>query len=74
MEMITVTFEISKERLLEVLSNCGDLKQDISTEELQKAFSEDVECYVSNELSYFIEEGVNSDVYSDFFEEGEDED
>ena len=72
MKTITVTFEISEERLLQALSNLGDLKQNVDITELRKAFSEDVENYVNNGLIDFLEEGVNCDVYSDFFKESDD--
>lgn len=71
MQKMKVVFEVSPEKLLQALSNCGKLKKDIDLNFLQKALSDDVRNYVLNDFLAFIEEGVNSDVYIDFLEDEE---
>jgi len=79
METVTITFNISKERLLDTMKMVGggfglELKRNIDLNQLAKQFSEDVENYISDDLSNFVDEGLNNDLYSDFFDEKEDED
>jgi len=79
METVTITFTISKERLLDTMEMVGEgfglqLKRNIDLNQLSKQFSEDVSNYISDDLSNFIDEGLNNDLYSDFFDEEEGED
>ena len=71
---ITVTLTFNQDDLLDQLREAGsmfdlELKQDLDTESFVKEFKED--------LTNFIEEGLNQDLYQDYFnwkDEEEDED
>ena len=74
MKTITVTFEISEERLLECLRVAGStfnltMKQDIDIDLLEEMVSEDIANFTIQDLSNFLEEGMNNDMYLEFFEE-----
>jgi len=78
MKTITVTFTVSQEDLLEALQGVAeqmDLKlvDNIDFDSLSLEFSQDVENYIKEDLSQFIEDGWNNDLYSDYFEENDEE-
>ena len=78
MKTITVTFTVSQEDLLEALQGVAeqmDLKlvDNIDFDSLSLEFSQDVENFIKEDLSQFIEDGWNNDLYSDYFEESDEE-
>jgi hypothetical protein len=79
MKTITVTFQISEERLLEALNDAGKgfglvLSSDFNLDEFGEQLCSDIENYTDQGLTEFIEEGLNCDIYSEYFEDEEDED
>ena len=79
MKTITVTFTVSQEDFLEALQGVAeqmDLKlvDNIDFDALSLEFSEDVENFITGDLSQFIEDGWNSDLYQDCFEENDEDD
>jgi uncharacterized tellurite resistance protein B-like protein len=78
MKTITITFQISEETLLDALKEAGSsfnltLKEDFDLDEFGKELNSDISNYFDFELAKFLEEGVNQDLYLDYFED-EDED
>lgn len=78
MKTITVTFTVNQEDLLEALQGVADqmdlkLVDNIDFDSLSLEFSQDVENFIKEDLSQFIEDGWNNDLYSDYFEEGDGE-
>ena len=76
MEKIKITFEINKEDLLTALKEVGrefdlKLKKDIDSEELEETLSSDISNYFDWSLTEFLEEGLNNDLYREFYEEDE---
>ena len=76
MEKIKITFEINKEDLLTALKEVGrefdlKLKKDIDSEELEETLSDDISNYFDWSLTEFLEEGLNNDLYREFYEEDE---
>jgi hypothetical protein len=74
MQVVTVTFKISEETLLEAFKNAGDefnlyLKEDLDMNKLVEEFSDDVCNFIVNQLQEFVEEGINQDCYLDHFNE-----
>ena len=74
MEKIKITFEINKEDLLTALKEVGrefdlKLKKDIDLEELEETLSSDISNYFDWSLTEFLEEGLNNDLYREFYEE-----
>jgi hypothetical protein len=74
MKVVTVTFKISEETLLEAFKNAGDefnlyLKEDLDMNKLVEEFSDDVCNFIVNQLQEFVEEGINQDCYLDHFNE-----
>ena len=79
MKTIKVSFEVSEERLLACLALAGkgmglQLSEDLDKEQLELEFSEDVANYIDQDLADFIEEGMNNELYLDYFNLVEDED
>jgi len=83
MKTFKVVIEISEERLLACLKLAGEdlgleLSEDLDMDKLKLEFSEDLENHIDQDLPNFIEEGLNQDLYQDYFnwkdEEDEDED
>ena len=79
MKTIKVSFEVSEERLLACLALAGkgmglQLSEDLDKEQLALEFSEDVANYIDQDLADFIEEGMNNELYLDYFNLVEDED
>ena len=79
MKTITVTFQISEERLVEALKDAGSefgltLSPNFNLDEFGEQLSSDIANHFDHELTEFIEEGLNCDLYSEYFEEEEDED
>ena len=76
---ITVTLTFNQDDLLDQLREAGSmfdlkLKQDLDTESFVKEFKEDLTNFVECQLEDFFENGLNQDLYQDFFDEDEDED
>ena len=74
MKIIKITFEMSEQRLLECLKIAGTgfgltLKKDIDISLLGEAVSNDVENVIANDLMNFFIEGINNDLYLEFFNE-----
>ena len=74
MEKVKITFEISKQDLLEALKDAGrefdlKLKKNISLEELQETLNSDISNYFDWSLTEFLEEGLNCDLYAEFYDE-----
>ena len=72
MKTFTITFQV--EEVVEALKQGGKeygwvLKKDLDLEQLQEVFSEDLKMTI--QLDEFFVEGINQDVYNDFFEEKE---
>jgi hypothetical protein len=70
MKTITVTFTV--EEVVEALKQGGKkfglvLKKDLDLDQLQEVFSEDLK--ISTDLEDFFVDGINHEVYDDFFEE-----
>ena len=82
MKTFKVVIEISEERLLACLKLAGndlglELSEDLDMDKLKLEFSEDLENHIDQDLANFIEEGLNQDLYQDYFnwkDEEEDED
>ena len=79
MKTITVSFQVSVEDLLEAFEGIAeqmDLKvaDNIDLDKLSLEFSEDVENFINGDLTQFIEDGWNNDVYQDYFEESDEDD
>tara|TARA_R110000868_G_scaffold60952_1_gene185540 strand:+ start:93 stop:341 length:249 start_codon:yes stop_codon:yes gene_type:complete len=79
MKTITVTFTVNQEDLLEALKRVAeqmDLKlvDNIDFDSLSLEFNQDVENFIKQDLSQFIEDGWDNDLYSDYFEESDEED
>ena len=82
MKTIKVSFEISEERFLECLNLAGEdlgleLSTDLDMDKLVMEFNEDVAGYIVQDLTGFFGEGLNQDLYQDYFnwkDEEEDED
>ena len=82
MKTIKVSFEISEERFLECLNLAGEdlgleLSEDLNMDKLVMEFNEDVANYIVQDLTGFLAEGLNSDLYQDHFnwkdEDGDDD-
>ena len=77
MSKVKIIFEISKENLVNALQDAGSgfnlkLKKDINLEELEETLSSDISNYFNlslNFLTEFLEEGLNNDLYREFFKE-----
>ena len=72
MKTIKVSFEISEERFLECLSLAGEdlgleLSTDLDMDKLVMEFNEDVAGYIVQDLTGFFGEGLNQDLYQDYF-------
>ena len=72
MEKIKITFEISKEDLVNALEDAGrefnlKLKKKINLEELEETLISDISNYFDWSLSEFLEAGLNNDLYTEFF-------
>ena len=72
MKTFKVTIEISEERLLACLKLAGndlglELIEDLDMDKLRLEFSEDLDNHIDQDLPNFIEEGLNQDLYQDFF-------
>ena len=72
MKTFKVVIEISEERLLTCLKLAGDdlgleLSEDLDMDKLKLEFSEDLENHIDQDLENFIEEGLNQDLYQDYF-------
>ena len=70
MKTFTITFQV--EEVVEALKQGGKeygwvLKKDLDLEQLQEVFSEDLKMTI--QLEELFVEGINQDVYNDFFEE-----
>ena len=80
MKTITVTFTVSQDDFLEALQGVAEqmnlkVVDNVDFEALSLEFSEDVENFIKEDLTQFIEDGWNNDLYQDCFEESdEDED
>ena len=82
MKTFKVSIEISEERLLACLKLAGndlglELSEDLDLDKLKSEFSEDLANHIDQDLPNFIEEGLNQDLYQDYFnwkdEEGEED-
>ena len=74
MQKVRITFEISKEDLLDALKEVGrgfdlKLRKDINLEELEETLSCDISNYFDWSMTEFLEEGLNNDLYREFYEE-----
>ena len=72
MEKIKITFEISKEDLVNALEDAGrgfnlKLKKKINVEELEDTLSSDISNYCVWSLTEFLEEGLKNDLYTEYF-------
>jgi hypothetical protein len=72
MSKVKITFEISKEDLVNALKDAGKgfdlkLKKDINLEELEETLSSDISNYFDWSLTEFLEEGLNNDLYTEYF-------
>ena len=72
MEKIKITFEISKEDLVNALEDAGrefnlKLKKKINLEELEETLISDISNYFDWSLTEFLEAGLNNDLYTEFF-------
>ena len=76
MGKVRITFEIDSKDLLDALKEVGrgfdlKLKKDINLEELEETLSSDISNYFDWSMTEFLEEGLNSDLYREFYEEDE---
>jgi len=77
MQKVRITFEIDSKDLLDALKEVGrefdlKLKKDIDSEELEETLSSDISNYFDFwSLTEFLEEGLNNDLYREFYEEDE---
>ena len=74
MGKVRVTFEIDSKDLLDALKEAGrgfdlKLKKDINLEELEETLSSDISNYFDWSMTEFLEEGLNNDLYGEFYEE-----
>ena len=72
MSKLKITFEISKEDLLYALKQAGsafdlEVKEDVKLEELEETLNFDISNYFRSNLAEFVEEGLNNDLYTEFF-------
>ena len=72
MQKVRITFEIDSKDLLDALKEVGrgfdlKLKKDINLEELEETLSSDISNYFSYSLPEFLEEGLNNDLYTEYF-------
>ena len=71
---ITVTLTFNQDDLLDQLKEAGsmfdlELKQDLDTESFVKEFKEDLTTFINCQLEDFFENGLNNDLYQDYFDE-----
>jgi hypothetical protein len=76
MGKVRITFEIDSKDLLDALKEVGrgfdlKLKKDINLEELEETLSSDISNYFDWSMTEFLEEGLNNDLYREFYEEDE---
>jgi hypothetical protein len=76
MGKVRITFEIDSKDLLDALKEVGrgfdlKLKKDINLEELEETLSSDISNYFDWSMTEFLEEGLNNDLYKEFYEEDE---
>ena len=74
MGKVRITFEIDSEDLLDALKEVGrgfdlKLRNDINLEELEETLSSDISNYFDWSMTEFLEEGLNNDLYREFYEE-----
>jgi hypothetical protein len=72
MSKVKITFEISKEDLFYALKQAGnvfdlEVKEDIKLEELEETLNFDISNHFRSTLSEFLEEGLNNDLYTEYF-------
>ncbi len=72
MSKVKITFEISKEDLFYALRQAGnvfdlEVKEDIKLEELEETLNFDISNHFRSNLSDFLEEGLNNDLYTEYF-------
>jgi hypothetical protein len=72
MSKVKITFEISKEDLFYALRQAGnvfdlEVKEDIKLEELEETLNFDISNHFRSTLSEFLEEGLNNDLYTEYF-------
>jgi hypothetical protein len=76
MGKVRITFEIDSKDLLDALKEVGrgfdlKLKKDINLEELEETLSSDISNHFDWGMTEFLEEGLNNDLYREFYEEDE---
>jgi hypothetical protein len=76
MGKVRITFEIDSKDLLDALKEVGrgfdlELRKDINLEELEETLSSDISNYFDWSMTEFLEEGLNNDLYREFYEEDE---
>ena len=76
MGKVRITFEIDSKDLLDALKEVGrgfdlKLRKDINLEELEETLSSDISNYFDWSMTEFLEEGLNNDLYREFYEEDE---
>jgi hypothetical protein len=74
MGKVKITFEIDSKDLLDALKEVGrgfdlKLRKDINLEELEETLSSDISNYFDWNLPEFLVEGLNCDLYTEFYEE-----
>ena len=74
MGKVRITFEIDSKDLLDALKEVGKgfdlkLRKDINLEELEETLSSDISNYFDWSMTEFLEEGLNNDLYREFYEE-----
>ena len=72
MSKVNITFEISKDYLFNSIKDSFKcfylkLKKDINLEELEETLSSDISNYFDWSLTEFLEEGLNNDLYTEYF-------
>jgi hypothetical protein len=72
MSTVKITFEISKEDLFYALRQAGsafdlEVKEGIKLEELEETLNFDISNHFRSNLSEFLEEGLNNDLYTEYF-------
>jgi hypothetical protein len=72
MSKVKITFEISKEDLFYALRQAGnvfdlEVKEDIKLEELEETLNFDISNHFRSNLPDFLEEGLNNDLYTEYF-------
>ena len=73
MKTIKIQFEINVDHLLNELKDAGKhfdltLKKDVDLVELQTQLQGDIENDIDQRLGEFLYEGLNADIYTEFFE------